>query len=664
MIDLGLARVSRLIQHTPQTWKAIHVAGTNGKGSICAYLSAMLMSSGLSHARFTSPHLIDRWDCIAVNGKPVAEAVFRDAEDVVKQRDREGRIGATEFELLTATAFEIFHRQKVEYGVVEVGLGGRLDATNVLQQKAATVIAKIGLDHQSFLGNTIEEIALQKAGIMRPGVPCVVDGSNQRSVLQMIEEHAREVGAELHYPEIADLSEALSGENLEPHQIQNMACAHMAFRLACPEHSAPLTHFLPALRNMQWPGRLQRLDIQKLTGRQQEVLLDGAHNPQSAEVLARYVEKHFRAGNQPVTWVLAATQGKDMDGIFGFLLKPGDQVAAVRFGPVDGMPWVKAADPVEVLRLAARHGEQKTAMHNAGDDVKDALTWASQAAGNGPVRPTCSLNRTPTTHLPAMPPSHLIVVCGHAIWLGGPKNGWDETEWLIESYKKGETPTFIEHIKAGVRLLSQDERSVLVFSGGPTRKETSLSEARSYYNLAVANAYFGLLPSDSNLLSTSRILLEERALDSYYNILFSLISFWRHHAAWPDRLTIVSHGFKRNRLVDGHCAAIGFPLDRVEFVGFNPPGVDGMGGLAEGGRPGEKAEAMRGVQLAMGQWAEDPHGVGDELAGKRRARNCWGVQQRLFGDEAERLKSGVDARVLEDGSEALVEGGRRPWAAK
>ncbi|KAK4242532.1 Mur ligase [Achaetomium macrosporum] len=658
MIDLGLARVSRLVQHTPQTWKAIHVAGTNGKGSICAYLSAMLMSSGLSHARFTSPHLIDRWDCIAVNGKPVAEAVFRDAEDVVKQRDKEDRIGATEFELLTATAFEIFHRQKVEYGVVEVGLGGRLDGTNALQQKAVTVIAKIGLDHQSFLGNTIEEIALQKAGIMRPGVPCVVDGSNQPSVLKVIEDHARELGAELHYPQIAGVSGALAGDNLEPHQIQNLACAHTAFRLACPQHSRPLTHFLPAIREMQWPGRLQKLDIQKLTGRQEEVLLDGAHNPQSAEVLARYVEKHLRSGNQPVTWVLAATQGKDMDGIFGLLLKPGDQVAAVRFEPVDGMPWVKPADPDELLRLAARHGAQDAVMHNAGDDVKEALTWASQAAGNGPLVIAGSLYLVSS-------PNHLIVVCGHAIWLGGPKNGWDEGEWLIEGYKKGETPTFIEHIKAGVRLLSQDERSVLVFSGGPTRKETPLSEARSYYNLAVANAYFGLLPSsDSNLVSTSRILLEERALDSYYNILFSLISFWRHHAVWPDRLTIVSHGFKRNRLVDGHCAAICFPLDRVEFVGINPPGVDGMGSLAEGGGPGEKAEAMRGVQLAMGQWAEDLHGVGEELSGKRRARNCWRVQQRLFWDEEERLRSGVDVRVLEDGGEALVEGGRRPWARR
>ncbi|KAL2148795.1 hypothetical protein VTH82DRAFT_1942 [Thermothelomyces myriococcoides] len=386
MIDLGLARIGRLVQHTPQTWKAIHVAGTNGKGSICAYLSAMLSASGLSYARFTSPHLIDRWDCIAVDGKPVPEAVFREAEEAVKQRDRDGQIGATEFELLTATAFEVFYRQKVEYGVVEVGLGGKLDATNVMEQKTVTVISKIGLDHQSFLGSTIEEIALQKAGIMRPGIPCVVDASNHPSVLSVIEKYARAVGADLHYASAAGITGSVAGEKFEDHQIQNLACAHMAFRLARPEHEQRLSDFLPAIRHMQWPGRLEKIDISKITGRQQEVLLDGAHNPQSAEVLARYVEKHLRSRERPnITWVLAATQGKDMDGIFSLLLRPGDQVTAVRFGPVDGMPWIKPADPAELLGLAARHGAQQAAIHNAGDDVKGAMIWASQTAKDGPI---------------------------------------------------------------------------------------------------------------------------------------------------------------------------------------------------------------------------------------------------------------------------------------
>jgi len=385
MIDLGLARIGRLIQHTPQTWKAIHVAGTNGKGSICAYISAMLCTSGVSCARFTSPHLVDRWDCIAVNDKPVSETVFRDAEEAVKQRDAEGRVGATEFELLTATAFEIFHRQSVEFGVIEVGLGGRLDATNVVRQKAVTVVAKIGLDHQSFLGSTIEEIALQKAGIMRRGVPCVVDGSNQSSVLKVIENHAREVGAEIHYPSSSSVEEALPGADLEPHQIQNLACAQLAFRLARPEDKRSLADLLPLIRQLEWPGRLQTLSLHGIMGHRQQVLLDGAHNAQSAEVLAAYVQKRFRSRGQPVTWVLAATQGKDMDGILRLLLQPSDKVVAVRFEPVDGMPWVRATDPSHLLRVASRHGIDASELHDAGDDVKAALSWAAEEAGDRPV---------------------------------------------------------------------------------------------------------------------------------------------------------------------------------------------------------------------------------------------------------------------------------------
>lgn len=387
MIDLGLARIGRLIQHTPQTWKAIHVAGTNGKGSICSYISAMLHASGVSCARFTSPHLIDRWDCITVNEKPVSEALFRDAENLVKQRDRDAHIGATEFELLTATAFEIFTRQKVDFGVIEVGLGGKLDATNVLEEKLVTVISKIGLDHQSFLGNTLYEIAQHKAGIMRCGVPCVVDYSNGSEVLEALRDHAAKVKADLYNPKEfgTETADILSREGFEPHQMWNLACARTAFGLACPDKDHTWSRLLPIAKQVQWPGRLQTLDIQKLTGRQQEVLLDGAHNTQSAEVLAAYVQKHLRAQRCPVTWVLAATQGKDMDGILGVLIQNGDRVAAVRFHPVDGMPWVKPENPSQLLHLAAQHGADSQKLYDAQDDVQDALVWASKTATDGPV---------------------------------------------------------------------------------------------------------------------------------------------------------------------------------------------------------------------------------------------------------------------------------------
>jgi folylpolyglutamate synthase/dihydrofolate synthase len=384
MIELGLTRISRLVR--PQPWKAIHVAGTNGKGTICAYLSAMLHASGVQCGRFTSPHLIDRWDCITINEQTVRESTFREAEEAVKDRDKAEGIGATEFELLTATAFEIFTREKVEMGVVEVGLGGRLDATNILENKALTIISKMGLDHQNFLGNTIEEISKQKAGIMRSGVPCVVDQSNIPSVRKVIEDHGKEIGSEviLSSTDSAFMDE-LSKADFEPHQWANLACAYTAFHLAYTKLNSPLHRLLPAVQNLQWPGRLQTTDIRSITGRRETVLLDGAHNSSSAEVLAAYVDKKLRSDPGKVTWVFAASRGKELGGILKPLLHQGDCLTAIEFGSVDGMPWVKSMDSSHLLRAAKTMGIGQSQLHDAGNDLPGALRWATEVAAGGPL---------------------------------------------------------------------------------------------------------------------------------------------------------------------------------------------------------------------------------------------------------------------------------------
>lgn len=160
---------------------------------------------------------------------------------------------------------------------------------------------------------------------------------------------------------------------------------------------------------------------------------------------------------------------------------------------------------------------------------------------------------------------------------------------------------------------------------GPTRKETELSEAQSYANIAAENNHWDLLPGG---IASGEILVEDRALDSYHNVLFSLTLFYGRFHTWPSQITIVSHAFKKERLIDGHCVAIGFPLDRVKFVGIDPPGmaaaVVGVE-VADG-----KEEALKGVGLAMGEWREDPHGRGESLAGKRRKRNPWDTRQGVF----------------------------------
>lgn len=439
MIDLGLARIGRLLQHAPPpAWKAIHVAGTNGKGSVCAYLSAMLHARGIPSARFTSPHFVDRWDCVVVDERVVPESVFNTAEQAVLQRDRAEQIAATEFELLTATAFEVFNTtltsKNGSFGVIECGLGGSLDATTAMRaDRAVTVVTRIGLDHQALLGNTAAAIAAHKAGIMRPGVPCIVDPANRddHAVRDVLEAQAKAVGAPLIYPDPLLLlkgsgsdsgsANAVARLGLEPHQLTNLACAYAAFKIATSQADGqnskdgraptavdeePDTEFLASIaRQLRWPGRLQTADVGPLlkndTGSQKEVpvLLDGAHNPQSAGALAAYVNKRLRdeGGSISITWILAASHGKDLDEILRPLLREGDRVAAVTFGSVDGMPWVKPASPESILTRATELGvNAETDQHSAqpkgsSDVVHDpsslvsALRWATTDGSENPI---------------------------------------------------------------------------------------------------------------------------------------------------------------------------------------------------------------------------------------------------------------------------------------
>lgn len=393
MIELGLSRISRLVQQTPLPWKAIHIAGTNGKGSISAYLSHLLTSGGVRCGRFTSPHLMDRWDCITIGERVVQEPLFRQIEARVKLRDQTLGIGASEFELLTATAFEIFNHEQVEVGVVEVGMGGRLDATNILNNVVVSVIAKIGLDHQAFLGNTLGEIAREKAGILKPGVSCVVDGTNYSEAIRAIKDRIAELelDAAIVHPDVPDpqlpsLVELFRRPDLQAHQKANMSCAAAALKALLP-HIQPdisLNALIPRLSSVEWPGRLQETVLQPLISRKEPVLLDGAHNTQSAEVLGEYVERKMRQLGRKVTWVITASHGKDVRPLFHSIIKPGDDVAVTTFGPVDGMPWVKAANP-DALSACVQAIQGIGEIQPFNKDTLGALEWASSRADGGPL---------------------------------------------------------------------------------------------------------------------------------------------------------------------------------------------------------------------------------------------------------------------------------------
>ena len=448
MIELGLSRVFRLLARVPLPWRAIHVAGTNGKGSICAYITGMLSAYNVSghrndtglptikHGRFNSPHLIDRWDCITIDGATISESIFNQVEARVVARNEAEDIQATEFEVLTATAFEIFTIEKVDVAVIEVGMGGRLDATNILGRHSewdcfqssestvdftyfrpkplATAIATIALDHQGFLGTTLEEISTEKAGIMKKGVPVVL-APNSDSVNRNIIRIANEVGVgqiiraedTQGYEDIWRHSSTETGFDNDQVRKQNSAMAFSLTWLALqrldrlkardPTLLVPLIsslHAVPA--NTIWPGRVQDISIEPITGYQPSVLLDGAHNAESAEALANTVCKRLATEQRPVTWVIAASQGKDISSMLRhFLSVPlrhkrryPSNIIATKFGPVDGMPWVKAMSPVEIVDQARKVADEldkkeagpRLTIYSATPDLKDALRDACDSA--------------------------------------------------------------------------------------------------------------------------------------------------------------------------------------------------------------------------------------------------------------------------------------------
>jgi folylpolyglutamate synthase len=352
----------------------------------------MLRAAGLRCGRFTSPHLLEPRDCIAIDDRTVSSTLFDRVLEDFHSKNRAENIKASSFELLTATAFEIFHRERVDIAVVEVGMGGRLDATNVLHHPCVTVISKIGLDHQDYLGNTLADIAREKAGIMKANVACVVDSTNDQEALDAIQSHAEQVRAEplLRAPDQAPnfIWELLPESAFEPHQQVNLSCAVTAVDLALTAigSAVDVKTLLPAAQYVSWPGRLEVLSLGRIVERRETILLDGAHNAQSATVLASYVDRRLRQSGEPVTWVIAISQGKDVKKLLSILLRSGDQVAATEFPAVEGMPWVSPVPCRQICDSIDEAVEENAHVERACfKSVPDALAWAVHKSAGGPM---------------------------------------------------------------------------------------------------------------------------------------------------------------------------------------------------------------------------------------------------------------------------------------
>ena len=321
---LGLERVEAFLQsldNPHRRIRTIHVAGTNGKGSVCATLEAVLRAKGLRTAVYTSPHLVDFRERFLIDGVPVAPE--RIVEFVDKWTPEVERLGATFFEATTAMAFEFFAEANVDVAVIETGLGGRLDATNVITPLVAGV-ATIGIDHVEYLGATLEEIAFEKAGIFKRGVPAVV-GDPDPAIRELLASHARTHGAapiRVIYDEggLTDVRIGALGTTfslgkrsfttplLGAHQAANSAVA-IAMLESLPAGLAPSESELQAgMPYVRLPGRFQRVG---------KYLFDVAHNPAGAAVLASTLSKI--APPKPIVAVLSVLSDKDWRGIMDAL---------------------------------------------------------------------------------------------------------------------------------------------------------------------------------------------------------------------------------------------------------------------------------------------------------------------------------------------------------
>jgi dihydrofolate synthase/folylpolyglutamate synthase len=396
VIDLSLDRVLGLLDRLgrPQDRLApvIHVAGTNGKGSTVATLRALFEAAGMRAHVYTSPHLVRFAERIRIAGRlpgdPELLALLEEVEDA------NGGRPVTFFEITTAAAFLAFARAPAEVCILETGLGGRLDATNVVESPALTVITPIAMDHESFLGDSIGAIAAEKAGILKRGVACVTAEQDERAA-GVLAARAAELGAPLIGEGVDFTSRMEAGGGLlyrgrfgERHlPAPNLAGVfqyrNAGLALAAVEHlsrggpAAPFAAYPDealgqGLRSIQWPARLQRLTggpLVDLLPPGWELWLDGGHNPHAAAAIARHAEGW---GDRPLLAVFGILSTKDVDGYLEPLagrfaalravaipgeaaaLAAGDgAAAAARHGCPDAAPAASVAEAVR--RLAAEH---------------------------------------------------------------------------------------------------------------------------------------------------------------------------------------------------------------------------------------------------------------------------------------------------------------------
>ena len=367
IIDLSLGRVHRLLDRLGHPERrlppVIHVAGTNGKGSTVATLRAILEAAGLRVHVYTSPHLVRFAERVRIAGR-----LLDDADLIALLEEAEianGDEAITFFEITTAAALLAFAREPADVCILETGLGGRLDATNVVDTPVVTILTPIGLDHQQFLGETLTAIATEKAGIIKAGVPCVV-AAQDREAMRVIADRATALAAPLivegrdfHVERGEDDQLVFMGASaawtLPPPCLPGDFQRHNAgFALAALERAfphLPLQALATGLENVQWPARLQRLKrgpLVDLLPPGWELWLDGSHNPHGAQAVSRFLDTW---GDRPTLGVMGMLSTKDVDGVLAHL---APRFKALRGVDIEGEH--NALSGTDIAARAAAHG--------------------------------------------------------------------------------------------------------------------------------------------------------------------------------------------------------------------------------------------------------------------------------------------------------------------
>lgn len=357
-IELGLHRISRALEilgNPEKDLKFVHIAGSNGKGSVCAILEEIFVTAGIKTGKFTSPHLFSYTERFCIDKEPISEEELDKIIKRILEVEKTHNISLTEFEILTVAAFLYFKEQGCDIVILETGLGGRLDSTNVIKKPLISVITSISLEHTEILGNTIEEIAKEKAGIIKPGAPVVFLESNKGS--KTLFDEAKSKDALVHTVQAFEVEEineisyaAINFENNKEamvfglrgkHQGENLGLALKVVEIL--NASGALNKRIDfgcikkALSQVRWKFRL---DLRSINGA--KVLIDSCHNPDGARVLRKYLDTNFK--DKKIRFVFGCLKNKDYRNVFRYLM--ADNTAA------------------RVLNSSSPYGPLKPAYHN------------------------------------------------------------------------------------------------------------------------------------------------------------------------------------------------------------------------------------------------------------------------------------------------------------